>query len=433
MKAVIMAGGRGSRISSLNSAVPKPLIEVCGRPILEYGIRCLLKNGVTDITIVTGYLGEQIPAHFGDGAKLGVKLDYFHETEPLGTAGALYYLKDKLKEDFLLLNGDIIYDVDFSRMFAFHKEKKALATLFTHPNAHPYDSALIITDENSRVTSWLHKEEPRGDCKNRVNAGLHLLSSELLLNLFEPKKTDLDRDILKPLVESGRVFAYDSPEYIFDVGTPERHAQVTQDILSSKVEKRSLANKQIAVFADRDGTLNVEKGFLSNPDDMELLEGVSSAVSRINKSDYLCIVITNQPVIARGDCDFETLKQIHNRLETLLGSEGAYIDDLFFCPHHPDKGFEGERAEYKVPCRCRKPEPGMILDAAAKYNIDLSRSYMVGDRATDVLCGINAGCVPVFIGKKETLLEKEETRELAENVLCVNSFAEFVSKILKLN
>ena len=433
MKAVIMAGGRGKRIAALNSDVPKPLIGVCGKPILEHGLLCLKENGITDITIVTGYLGEQIPAYFGDGSSLGVKLSYFHEEEPLGTAGALYYLKDKLQEDFLLLNGDIIYNVDFSRMLNFHKEKNALATLFTHPNSHPFDSALIITDDSARVTSWLHKEEPRGECKNRVNAGLHLLSSTLLAGLTEPKKTDLDRDILKPLVEGKRVFAYDSPEYVFDVGTPERHAQVTRDILSGKVEKRSLANKQIAVFADRDGTLNVEKGFLSRPEDIELLDGVSSAVARINKSDYLCVVITNQPVIARGDCDFDTLKQIHNRLETLLGNEGAYIDDLFFCPHHPDKGFEGERAELKISCRCRKPEPGMILDAAEKYNIDLSRSYMVGDRATDVLCGINAGCKPVFIGKKATLLEKEETRELANAVPCVDSFADFVSDILKLS
>ncbi|NLC78562.1 MAG: HAD-IIIA family hydrolase [Ruminococcaceae bacterium] len=432
MKAVIMAGGKGTRISALNAELPKPLIEVCGKPIIEYGLDCLHANGIDDVIIVTGHLGEKISDYFGDGSRLGMNISYFHETEPLGTAGALFYLKDKLSSDFLLLNGDIIYNVDFSRMTAFHKEKGAACTLLTHPNSHPYDSALIITDADARVTEWLHKEEPRGDCKNRVNAGIHLLSRAVLERLTEPKKNDLDREILKPLVATNSVFAYDSPEYVFDVGTPERHAQVTRDVLSGKVAARNLINKQPAVFADRDGTLNVEKSFLSNIDDMELISDAAEAVARVNKSDYLLIVITNQPVIARGDCSLEELEGIHNRLETLLGKEGAYIDGLYFCPHHPDKGFEGERAEYKIECACRKPKPGMILEAAARYNIDLSRSYMIGDRASDVLCGINAGCKAVFIGTKEKLLENEDARKYAEAVPCVASFNEFVETILKL-
>ncbi len=427
MTAVIMAGGKGTRIASLDDTVPKPMIKVCGKPILEHGISCLKENGITDIVIVTGHLGEQIPAYFGDGKAFGVNISYFHESEPLGTAGALFYLKDKLKEDFLLLNGDIVYNVDFSRMIAFHKEKHATATLLSHPNSHPYDSAILVTDENAKVTAWLNKEDERHDCKNRVNAGIHLLSPSTLSCLCDGKKTDLDRDILKPLVSQGGVYAYDSPEYIFDVGTPERHAKVSDDILSGRVEQRNLKNKQIAVFADRDGTLNVEAGFVSSPDQIELIDGVAEAVARVNASEYLLIVVTNQPVIARGDCDFDGLRKIHDRLETLLGKEDAYINDLFFCPHHPDSGFEGERAEYKIPCECRKPAAGMIFEAAKKYNIDLSRSYMIGDRESDVLCGINAGCTPVFIGNEKKL------DNVSEKVACVKSFSQFVNDILSLN
>jgi D-glycero-D-manno-heptose 1,7-bisphosphate phosphatase len=103
-------------------------------------------------------------------------------------------------------------------------------------------------------------------------------------------------------------------------------------------------------------------------------------------------------VIARGDVSVDELDEIHNKMETLLGQEGAYVDDIFYCPHHPDKGFEGERLEYKIECNCRKPKPGMILQAAQKYNIDLQESWMIGDSSSDMEAGKNAGCKAAYIG-----------------------------------
>lgn len=396
MVAVIMAGGKGTRIRSINSEVPKPMIPVLGKPILEYQLQCMKENGITDIILVVGYLGTIIKDHFKDGQEWGVSIRYIEEEEPLGTAGALYYLKDMVNGDFLFCNGDIVFDIDIQRFYAFHKEKGGIATLFTHPNNHPYDSAIIVKDVQERIIQWLHKEEMRECVKNCVNAGLHFFSEKIFQYFPEKKKLDLDRDILRPLLEKERIYAYQSPEYVKDMGTPERFHQVEDDLQNGIVKKKNLRYKQKAVFLDRDGTLNVYKGFLTNVGEMELVPEAAEAVRLINQSEYLAIVVTNQPVIARGDCTLEELQFIHNRMEELLGEQGAYVDDIFFCPHHPDKGFEGERLEYKMECECRKPKPGLLLEAAEKYNIDLSESYMIGDSNRDIKAGKNAGCKESF-------------------------------------
>lgn len=404
MQTVIMAGGKGTRIASVNAEVPKPMLEVCGKPILEHQIEVLKRQKLTDIILVIGYLGSVIRDYFQDGSKHGVHISYIEEKELLGTAGSFYYLRDIIQDDFFLLNGDLIFDVDLHRFMNFHKEKHALATLFTHPNNHPYDSGLIIANEDGTITKWIHKEEERGLLRNRVNAGIHIISPMVLERFTELKKTDLDREVLKPLIPSGRVYAYDSPEYVKDMGTPERYRQVEQDLLKGRVRARNLDRKQKCIFLDRDGTLNVYKGFLTDIEELELIPGTAEALKCINSSEYLAIVITNQPVIARGGCSVQELEEIHNKLETLLGKEGAYIDALYYCPHHPDKGFEGERPEYKIECGCRKPKPGMLLKAAEDYNIDLSQSIMIGDGKNDMEAGKAAGCQTILVDEQNTLL-----------------------------
>jgi D-glycero-D-manno-heptose 1,7-bisphosphate phosphatase len=321
----------------------------------------------------------------------------------LGTAGALYLLKEKLGEDFLLLCGDVIFDIDVDRFYHFHKQCGGVATLFTHPNSHPYDSGIIMADENGMVTNWLHKEDPRQWYRNRVNAGLHFFSHKIFeQGLFqELKKVDLDREVLKPLIPTGQLFVYDSPEYVKDMGTPDRFYSVTEDIRSGKVRSKNLSNPQKCVFLDRDGTMNKLVGFLRNIDELELLPGVAEAVRKINESGYLAIVVTNQPVIARGEVTVAELQEIHNKLETLLGQEGAYVDAIYYCPHHPHKGYEGEIPELKIDCECRKPKAGMLHAAAKDFHIDLSASYMVGDTDLDVQCGLNGGCTPVLITQED--------------------------------
>lgn len=401
MKTVIMAGGRGTRVAELNSELPKPMLPVLGKPILEHQIETLRRQSFCDIVLVVGYLGAVIEDYFQDGSAFGVHIEYIREEEPLGTAGALYFLRGKIDEDFLLLCGDLIFDVDLMRFYRAHQMRGGLATLYTHPNSHPYDSALIQTDASGRIVGWLHREDAREWYKNRVNAGLHFCSPRILDGFSEAKKTDLDRDILKPLIASGELYAYDSPEYVFDVGTPERYFAVSEDLRSGKVHRKNLSFPQRAIFLDRDGTVNKSVAFLKELKDFELCEGAAEAIASINRSGYLAIVASNQPVIARGEATMEELDEIHRKMETLLGQEGAYLDAIYFCPHHPDKGFLGERPEYKTDCDCRKPKPGMLLRAAEAYNIDLSESWMIGDSQNDVLCGRNAGCKTASIGRMD--------------------------------
>ena len=403
-----MAGGKGTRIASVARDIPKPMLPVAGMPVLEHEIGCLRDQGFRDIILTVGHLGQVIVDYFGDGHGIspttgrpfGVDIEYYFEREPLGNAGALLRLRDRLTEDFFLLNGDAMFCIDFGRMAAFHRSHGGLATLLTHPNDHPYDSGLIVTDEDKHVTRWLTKEDARPTWyKNRVNAGIHILSPKLLEQAFDTPKVDLDRQILKPLAGTGAMYAYDSPEYVKDMGTPERYGQVCRDFERGLIEGKSLQNKQKAIFLDRDGTLNRYVGFLRDIDELELLPGVSEAVRAIDRSGYLAVVATNQPVIARGEVTVPQLEAIHNRLETLLGAEGAYLDGIYYCPHHPHKGYEGEVPELKIDCECRKPKPGLLLRAAEELNIDLARSWMVGDGEADILAGKAAGCRTALIGE----------------------------------
>nr|WP_314506468.1 HAD-IIIA family hydrolase [uncultured Lachnoanaerobaculum sp.] len=399
--AVIMAGGKGSRLLSItNDEIPKPMVPVDGKPLLEYQVEKLKSYGVKKIIMIVGHLGEKISGHFQDGRAFGVDIDYIFEKEPLGTAGAFYYLKDKIDaKDFLLIFGDVFFDLDFDRMEDFHFKNSALTTLLAHPNGHPYDSDLIQMDDTGRVIGFDSKHNVRDYWyDNMVNAGMYILNKDLLDLVKEPVKIDFEKDILANQVKLGaNIYAYHSPEYVKDVGTVDRINATVEELRSGLIAAKNLKNKQRAIFLDRDGTMNVSKGFISKAEDLELIPGTIEAVKAINKSGALAIVITNQPVIARGECSFEELHNIHNKLKTLLGEKGAFVDDIFYCPHHTDKGFEGEVPELKFDCECRKPKTGMVMNAVEKYNIDLSQSYMVGDSTMDLETARNAGVKSVLV------------------------------------
>ena len=424
-----MAGGMGRRISELFPDIPKPLIPIKNadgieKSVLEWEIESLATQGFTEIIITVSHMYKKIINHFEDGSRLGVNIKYFVEETPLGNAGALFKLREDLDEPFLLLNADSVFDIDFNRFVKYHRDKGGLVTLFTHPNSHPYDSGVLIANEDKAVQWWFTKEDTRPQWyTNRVNAGLHVIDPRALdmsgidadkigkeVN-GERIKVDLDRQILKPLCGSGKIFCYDSPEYVKDMGTPERYDAVSRDFANGIVAAKNLGCPQKAVFLDRDGTINKYVGFLRDIKDFELLPGVSEAIKMINDSGYLAIVITNQPVIARGEVTVPELLEIHNKMETMLGAEGAYLDAIYYCPHHPHKGYEGEISELKIDCECRKPKPGMLINAAKDYNINLKNSWMIGDGENDIKAGKAAGCKTAFIG------EGEYGQDIVENSL----------------
>lgn len=396
MKAMIMAGGKGTRIAPItNDEIPKPMLMVGDKPILEHQVKCLKRNGITDIIIGIGHLGNVISDYFGDGNKWGVNITYIIESDddPLGTAGSLYYIKDKVDDDFIVVFGDVYFNVDLIRMMEFHKKHDAIATLLTHPNSHPFDSDLLIVDDENRVMGFDSKENDRSgyDYNNIVNSGIYALSPKVLDIVSEPVKMGIEKDVISQFIDSRKIYSYHSTEYVKDMGTPERYEAVNNDYATGIPEARNLKNKQKCIFLDRDGTINEHRGIVNNKDDLVLMDGAAEAIRMINKSEYLCVVITNQPVVARGECTIDELDEIHRHLETLLGREGAYIDGLYYCPHHPDSGYEGEIKELKIDCECRKPKVGMVKEAEKRYNVDLKTSFMIGDSWRDVETGKRAG------------------------------------------
>ena len=299
----------------------------------------------------------------------------------------------QLTEDFFVFYGDTVMDFDMQAMLDYHRQHKADATLFVHPNDHPYDSDIVLSDAEGRVTGFFHKPHPQDLVyPNSVNAALFIFSPRVLEVIAVGVKSHIEKNVLPACLEAGmRLFAYTSFEYIKDMGTPDRYYAVCDDVMSGKVARLNRRYARPAVFLDRDGVLNKEVDLLCRPEQMELIEGAAEAVRYINGKGYLAIVVTNQPVIARNLCSLEELETIHATLQTLLGREHAYLNAIYYCPHHPDKGYPEERPEYKIVCECRKPRPGMLLRAAEDWNIDMSQSYMVGDSVRDVQAGEAAG------------------------------------------
>lgn len=403
MEALIMAGGFGTRLSDITKGeIPKPMAIIAGKPIMEWAIICLKKYGVNNLYVSVSYLSEKIVEYFGDGSKFGVKINYIKEETPLGSGGALYYLKNKVSGDFIVCSGDTIFDINIKKMLAFHKKRKAKITLLTHPNNHPYDSDIILTDRNDRVKGILLKNTHEQEyCKNNVNAGFFIISSTTLDYFDTLKKVNMEHDFVLSVIKSGqKVCAYKSTEYIKDVGTPERFYKTQGEIENGLVSARNLQNKQKAIFLDRDGTINKYDGFINTPQKLELYDFSAQAIKKINQSGYLAIVVSNQPVIARGEATFGQVEEIFDKMETLLGKEGAFVDAIFYCPHHPHKGFKGEVKRLKKECDCRKPKIGMLIKAQKKFNLDLSKCYIVGDSDLDVLTGINAGIKTVRINSE---------------------------------
>lgn len=424
MQAVIQAGGKGTRVSTITGdTIPKPMLEISGYPILYHQIMNLKKSGISDIVIIIGHLGNVIKNYFGDGKDLGVNISYIEENPlvPLGTAGALYYLKDKINDDFIFLLCDVFVDIDFKKMTNFHRENNADVTLLTHPNSHPFDSDLIV-ENNNIVTSFDHKTNDRTNYyyNNLVNAGIMIFSPKVFEYLKEEKKYSYEKDIVEPLIKDGKVLSYKSSEYAKDMGTVERYAKVQEDFINGLCEQKNLTKKQKTIFLDRDGTINKYVGFLRNIEDFELLPNVCEAIKRINDSGYLAIVITNQPVVARGEVTIEKLDMIHKKMETLLGKDGAYIDDLYYCPHHPDKGYVGEVPELKFKCNCRKPNIGLITQAVNEHNIDLENSIIIGDSTLDIKLAENTGMESILLETGQAGLDgkyKVNPTYVAKNLL----------------
>lgn len=406
MKTVIIAGGEGTRLKNLTKKVPKSLVNINKKTLLEYQIDILKKNGLKDILIIINHLGHKIKELLGDGKKYEVKITYFKEQKRLGTAGGIKEIEKLFKNDFLLFYGDILLNIDLKKYINQHKKNKEknkqyIGTLVTHPNNHPYDSDLIDTDEKNIIKNILFKPHPANLLyKNIVNAGIYILSPKIFNYIKKGKESDFGKNVFPSILKrkTHYLYSYNTPEYIKDIGTPDRLEEAQKDILDKSYFKQVLSKKRPAIFLDRDGTINHEKKRLCNWKNFHLIKDSEKAIKAINKSNYYAIVITNQPIIAKGLCNIKDVLKIHKKMETDLGNNGTKLDAIYFCPHHPEKGFKGENKKYKRDCACRKPKTGLIKQATKDFNIDLENSYLIGDSIIDALTAKRAKIK--FIGVK---------------------------------
>lgn len=397
----ILAGGMGTRLKSRTGAIPKPMAPVCGRPVLEHLINLCATHGFLNIALLVHHEHEVISTYFGNGNRWGVNLTYCIEREARGTAGALNDALPVLADRFLVLYGDTYADVDLNRIWSWHNTRNAQATLFLHPNDHPGDSDIVELDMDGSVTAiHPYPHEPSLAFRNLVNAALYVFEKAAVVDILPATgKADIAKHTLNALLAKGSYVAgYVSPEYIKDMGTPDRLDKVERDVREGMAARLSGRNPRTAIFLDRDGTINVEVNHLSSPTQITLIPGAGEAIRAINRSGALAVVVTNQPVLARGDVNWGGMEAIHAQLDKLLGEEGAYIDRLYLCPHHPDTGFEGEVMSLKKICDCRKPAVGLIEKAVTELGIAIQQSWMIGDSTADILAGNNIGLQTILVG-----------------------------------
>jgi histidinol-phosphate phosphatase family protein len=398
---IILAGGKGTRLQDRLGDLPKPLIDICGKPLLERQIELLKKFGYTHALLLLNHGARKIENYCASRNNWGINVECINDGDPRGTAGATLAVIDRLSDEFLVMYGDTMLEVDLQRFQAFHHSRSDVAaTLFVHPNDHPHDSDLVEVEEKGLIKAFHPYPHDMGRYyPNLVNAALYYFRRDALKPWRgTPGLLDFGKDLFPAMLAHGDVLlGYNSPEYIKDCGTPSRLDKVCADFTLGRISRASLDLKQCAVFLDRDGVINKEVKHISRHEQFELLPGVENAIRRFNSSEYRTIVVTNQPVIARGDCSPAMLTEIHNKMESLLGHKGVYLDHIYFCPHHPDRGYVGEVIELKIECNCRKPKTGMIEQAVNELNIDLQHSWLIGDSTVDLLTAQRAGLLSILV------------------------------------
>jgi len=398
MKVVILCGGMGTRLGLTDR--PKPMVDLNGKPVLQHLVELCVRHGFCDFVFLNGHLAEVIEQFFGDGSSFGARITHVREEAPLGTAGAVLAVRGLLKQSFIVLYGDIYSDIDLSHFADFARTKGGLGSVFVHPNDHPQDSDLVELTDGDRIQRFLPKPHQGGAVlPNLVSGAIYILEPEAIDFVPAGVASDWGREVLPAIVDSGYpLFAYLSLEYSKDIGTPGRLKKVENDIQSGRVARMSRRTKKPAIFIDRDGVLNLDpQGGVHRPEDLHLIRGAAEAIAMINKAGRPAICVTNQPDVAKGLLTEANLRRVFAALDTRLAEFGAYLDDVFYCPHHPELGWPGEIEALKIDCDCRKPKPGMLLAAAKKHHLALEDSWMIGDRYCDLAAAQAAGSRGVLV------------------------------------
>jgi mannose-1-phosphate guanylyltransferase / phosphomannomutase len=434
IKAIILCGGKGTRLGLKNC--PKPMVLLNGKTLLEMTIENLVKQGFTEIYLSVCHYHTKIMDYFGNGENFKCNIHYLYEEEPLGTAGVVYLNQELFSNDFLVIYGDLLLDIDWQKFLSIAKHNGGYGTLYVHPNDHPFDSDVVDVTETNEISEIYLKPHPKDkihSLPNLSSAAIYYLNSKIF-NIKKSGELDWTRDIFPDLIKTGKVYSYNGVEYVKDIGTPERLADALHDIKHDVPSRLNFQAQKPCVFLDRDGVINKETGAILSAKELYLLPNVAKAIKYLNLKKIPIFCVTNQAAIAKGQLKIKTLNEIHKKIAQLLAAEnGSFINEFIFCPHYPETGWVGEIPELKIECDCRKPRPGMLNILINKHNIDIHKSYMIGDRASDIHAAKNAGCKAILVRRNQIeefdICEDQEAncRNLHEAVLLIGKKIDYYS------
>lgn len=377
-QAAILIGGKGTRLGDAVRSTPKPLLEVCGRPFVEHLMLNLRRFGFRDFVLLAGYQASVVQELYGGdsqfAAQFQVDIQVVVEPTALGTGGALQYARPFLRREFLLLNGDSIFDfnyLDLSDCSYAQEPDNWLCRVALLPVEHAARYGFVEL-QGAQIRAF--REKPSAPESGLINSGVYWMKSELLDYIPAPP-CSLEQQVFPRLATEGRLVGRRYHGFFIDIGVPE-DLQRARTQLSAELRKP-------AAFLDRDGTLNHDDGYTHRIEDFRWMDGAREAIRRLNDAGYLVFIVTNQAGIARGFYDDHAVETLHAWMQRDLARIGAHIDDIRYCPHHP----EGQVAALSVVCDCRKPNSGMLKSLIAHWNPDLSRSFLLGDSDKDVQAG----------------------------------------------
>ena len=399
MEIAILIGGKGSRVKKISKKIPKAFLKIGKYSIIDHQLKVLSKLKKKIFLISNKKISKFHNELKNKHRKINFQI--FEETIPLGTGGCLKSLQNLKNKDYLVIMGDLIFNINFKKFFSFHKKNKSDITLLVHPNDHPFDSDLLEVNDKNKLIKLHNKPHKKKNIGNLCSSGIFIISKKILKFIKPNEFQDLTIDILPKLLrKKTNIYAYNTREYVKDVGTPERIYLAKKQMKTKKFINGNISKKLPAIFLDRDGVINREdpKKHYQNP--MEIYKGAVSAVKKINDNNFLSVLVTNQPAVAKGVISLDKLKEDHKKLEYHFGLKGAYFDRIYFCPYHPERGFRGEIKKFKKESSWRKPNNGMFLQAIKDLNIDIKKSYMIGNSSADYLAARKSGIKFLLVGKK---------------------------------
>jgi len=348
---------------------------------MEWHLQLLVGSRFDECLVVAGYLGEQVDELCAELPGTDVELRVIHEQQQNGTVEALRLAAANTDADrFLVILGDVLTSFPVDAMLDAWESSGLNVAVVVHPSTHPHDSDSVFMRHDGTVTVK-KKSESKQDTPNMASAGVFAITRQGLSTYVDCE--DFGSGVLSAAANRNDLFPYVSSHYFKDAGTADRLAAAIQDVESGAFDTRGSKDPRPALFLDRDGIINPTEPEFYTPDHYSLLPEVPSAIREANARGIPVIVVTNQPHLAKGLMSFSDHERVRARMDALLANEGAFVDDYYFCPHHPESGFPGEVPELKRDCRCRKPETGLVEQAVADHLLNLESSVFVGDSERD--------------------------------------------------